>query len=250
MCVWPLACCAFTLPSEAGNRAVEGLPCLCPINLFLFNQSLTKLGDPEPRTRPWGHHSHTGNKSPQIICFLSCRSSKSSLWCSRVWPRWWHSLWCVPALHLLRIFKRRQVNHRLGSSLFSSLCGQRERGHLRRHQGMSDTWAANEAKATPAPCRARGGVFLFIFWEVLQQKTRSASSKTATPIWRTQYLTRGLHLLSVSPSSQEGTSISFQLEAVTSCPKNRFLKACSWARWETWNEWMQDTSIFLSKWHQ
>lgn len=209
-----------------------------------------KLGDPEPRTRSWCHYSYTGNKSLQIICFLSCRSSKSSLWYSRVWPRWWHALWCVPALICWEYFRRRQVDHRLGASLFSSLCWQRERGHLRRHQGMSDTWSANEAKATPVPCRARGGVFLFIFWEVQQQKTRSASSKTATPIWRTEYLTHGLHLLSISPTPRKEPPSLLNLRLAPLAQKNRFLKACSWARWETWNEWMQNAIIFLSKWHQ
>lgn len=42
----------------------------------------------------------------------------------------------------------------------------------------------------------------------------------------------------------------FNLRLLPPARKNRFLKACSWARRETRNKWMQNTSIFLFNWHQ
>lgn len=117
------------------------------------------------------------------------------------------------ALHLLRIFQEEVGEppcwYFPGLLL---LFRKGKRMHVRRHQSMSGAWSGNEAKAAPVSCSVGGNVFrFFTVWEMLQQKSRSASSKTVTPIWRTEELTYGFNLLLVSCISQEEVSISFNL---------------------------------------
>lgn len=117
------------------------------------------------------------------------------------------------ALHLLRVFQEEVGEppcwYFPGLLL---LFRKGRRMHVRRHQSMSGTWSGNEAKAAPVSCSVGGDVFRsFTAWEVLQQKSRSASSKSVAPIWRTEALTYEFNLLLASCISQEEVSISSNL---------------------------------------
>lgn len=247
MCVWPLACCSFTLPSEAGNRAGEGLPCLCPINLCIFYQRLTKLGDPEPRTSPWGHYSHTGNKSPQIICFLSCRSSKCSLWCARVWPRWWQPLWSVPFAENTSRGGRWSQTGCIPGLLPLLIKGRRT---LEETPGCvwHMVWKWSKSHSSILQCQQRG--FFFSFSErccsrkpdLLPQRLSLPSGEHIWPV--------GLICCQSPTTPRKEPPSLFNWRLLPLAQKNRFLEASSSARWETWNKWMQNTSIFLFNWHQ
>lgn len=151
-------------------------------------------------------------------------------WSARDWPRRWQSSWFVLALRFLSNFQE-EVGE----------CGLLNPFHKGKEDTSEETsayawhmvWKWSKSNSSILQCWRR----CFHFLRGAAAQNQICFLKLSLPSG--QHIWPASLICCQSPTAPRKESPSLNLRLLP-FPNNRFPKACSWARWETWNKWMQN----------